>query len=41
MKVVACEFCEKKFAEVLIDKHLENCLKKKEKEKKKTTTKKR
>jgi len=38
-----CEYCEKQFAEVLLAKHLENCVKKKEKdlkEKKKTSKKK-
>ncbi len=42
MKTVQCEFCEKPFAEVLLPKHVENCMKRKEKEqkeKRKTTKK--
>lgn len=39
--MVVCEFCEKKFADVLIEKHHENCVKKKERDNKKKTTKKR
>ena len=38
--MITCEFCERMFADVLIDKHLENCLKKKEKEKKRVSKKK-
>ena len=31
-----CEYCEKQFNEVFIEKHQENCVKKREKDKKKT-----
>ena len=34
LATVPCEFCEKKFAQALLEKHLENCVKKKEKEEK-------
>jgi hypothetical protein len=30
MKIIPCKFCEKPFAEVFLEKHLENCIKKKE-----------
>jgi hypothetical protein len=33
---VMCEYCEKQFNEVFIEKHQENCVKKREKEKRKT-----
>lgn len=39
--MAACEYCEKQFAQILLAKHLENCVKKKEKEHKKKTTKKK
>lgn len=35
---VMCEFCEKQFNEVFIEKHKEGCVKKKEKEKEKKKT---
>lgn len=41
LNLVACEFCEKMFAQVLLEKHLENCTKKKEKEKEKQKDKKK
>ncbi len=34
--MVQCEFCEKQFNEVFIDKHLENCQRKKDKKNNKT-----
>lgn len=41
MKIIFCKFCQKPFAEVFMDKHLEGCAKKKEGDKKKTTIKKK
>jgi hypothetical protein len=35
LNLVPCQFCEKMFAQALIEKHLENCAKNKAKEKKK------
>lgn len=36
-----CEYCDKQFNEVFLEKHLENCLKKKEKERGRSKDKKR
>lgn len=40
MKILTCNFCDKPFAEVFMEKHLETCARRKETEKKKTTKKK-
>lgn len=41
MKILPCKFCEKPFAEVFLEKHMDNCvMKKKEADKKKPLKKK-
>lgn len=40
MKILTCKFCEKPFAEVFMEKHMEGCAKRKEGDKKKTFKKK-
>ena len=40
MKIIVCQYCEKPFAEVFMEKHLETCGKRREVEKKKTFKKK-
>lgn len=40
MKILTCKYCEKPFAEVFMEKHMEGCGKRKEADKKKTFKKK-